>query len=100
MFQLSPEEAGVLKCQSGISSLGHGGRRRSLPYPFTEQGVAMLSASCGANVTEPMKLPHAEKATVEREKIVDYLLNATHPDNAGKAPTGRLWPQPFAGSRS
>ena len=33
-----------------------------------------------------MKLPHAEKATVEREKIVDYLLNPAHPDNAGKAP--------------
>lgn len=44
MFQLSPEEAGILKCQSGISSLGHGGRRRSLPYAFTEQGVAMLSS--------------------------------------------------------
>lgn len=33
-----------------------------------------------------MKLPHAENATVEREKIVDYLLNPAHPDNAGKAP--------------
>jgi hypothetical protein len=32
-----------------------------------------------------MKLPHAEKATVQREKIVDYLLNASHPDNSGKA---------------
>jgi len=32
-----------------------------------------------------MKLPRADKAIVEREKIVDYLLNATHPDNGGKA---------------
>ena len=32
-----------------------------------------------------MKLPNAEKAVVEREKIVDYLLNAAHPDNGGKA---------------
>ena len=32
-----------------------------------------------------MKLPKAEKAVVEREKIEDYLLNATHPDNGGKA---------------
>ena len=30
--------------ETGISSLGHGGRRRSLPYAFTEQGVAMLSS--------------------------------------------------------
>ena len=44
MFQLTPEEARNLKCQIGTSSSGHGGRRRSRPYPFTEQGVAMLSS--------------------------------------------------------
>jgi len=43
MFQLTQKEADILKCQFGISS-GHGGRRRSLPYLFTEQGVAMLSS--------------------------------------------------------
>ncbi len=32
-----------------------------------------------------MKLSNADKAIVEREKIVDYLLNAAHPDNGGKA---------------
>ena len=32
-----------------------------------------------------MKLPDAERALVEREKIVDYLLNPAHPDNGGKA---------------
>jgi hypothetical protein len=32
-----------------------------------------------------MKLPNAIKAVVAREKIVDYLLNAAHPDNGGKA---------------
>jgi ORF6N domain len=44
MFQLTPKEVEILKCQIGISSSGHGGRRRSLPYAFTEQGVAMLSS--------------------------------------------------------
>jgi hypothetical protein len=44
MFQLTADEARILKCQIGISSFGHGGRRRSLPYAFTEQGVAMLSS--------------------------------------------------------
>jgi len=44
MFQLTAEEADNLKCQFGTSSSGHGGRRRSLPYVFTEQGVAMLSS--------------------------------------------------------
>ena len=32
-----------------------------------------------------MKLPNAENAVVEREKISEYLLNAAHPDNGGKA---------------
>ena len=32
-----------------------------------------------------MKLPHADLAIVEREKIADYLLNAAHPYGASKA---------------
>src|SRR5213592_1322 len=32
-----------------------------------------------------VKLPNAEKAVVEREKVANYLLNAAHPDNGGKA---------------
>ncbi len=32
-----------------------------------------------------MNLPNAESAVVERDKIVDYLLNPAHPDNGGKA---------------
>ena len=32
-----------------------------------------------------MKLPNFKQASVEREKIVDYLLNGSHPDNGGKA---------------
>jgi len=32
-----------------------------------------------------MKLPNAERVIVEREKIVDYLLNPAHADNGGNA---------------
>ena len=32
-----------------------------------------------------MKLPNAEQAEVEQVKLVDYLLDASHPDNGGKA---------------
>ena len=32
-----------------------------------------------------MKLPDADQIKIERGKIVDYLLNAAHPDNGGKA---------------
>jgi len=42
MFQLDAEEVANLKFQFGISSWG--GRRRSRPYVFTEQGIAMLSS--------------------------------------------------------
>ena len=41
MFQLTPADLPNLKSQIVISS--HGGAR-SLPYAFTEQGVAMLSS--------------------------------------------------------
>jgi hypothetical protein len=43
MFQLTEEEAEVLRSQFMISKRGHGGRRY-LPYAFTEPGVAMLSS--------------------------------------------------------
>jgi hypothetical protein len=42
MFQLNKEEAEILKSQIVTSSWG--GARRALPYAFTEQGIAMLSA--------------------------------------------------------
>jgi hypothetical protein len=38
------EKSANLRCQIGISSLGHGGRHRSRPHIFTEQGVAMFSS--------------------------------------------------------
>ena len=43
MFQLTAQEVGILKSQIATSNPGHGGRR-TLPYAFTEQGVAMLSS--------------------------------------------------------
>lgn len=43
IFQLSEKEVESLKSQIVISKVGRGGRRY-LPYAFTEQGVAMLSA--------------------------------------------------------
>jgi hypothetical protein len=42
-FQLTKEEWDSLRCQTGTSKSGSGGRRY-LPFAFTEQGVAMLSA--------------------------------------------------------
>jgi hypothetical protein len=45
MFQLTRDEVEFLKSQNVISKKpGRGGAHRSLPYVFTEQGVAMLSS--------------------------------------------------------
>ena len=43
MFQLTDDEAEALRCQTGTSNNGRGGRRY-LPHVFTEPGVAMLSS--------------------------------------------------------
>ena len=43
MFQLGKDEYGSLISQIAISKKGRGGRR-TMPYVFTEQGVAMLSS--------------------------------------------------------
>jgi hypothetical protein len=42
-FELTQQEFTDLRRQFGTSSLGWGGRR-TLPWAFTEQGVAMLSS--------------------------------------------------------
>jgi hypothetical protein len=54
MFRLTAEEGGYLKSQIVISN-GWGGRRRSLPLAFTEQGVAMLSGVLNALMEPPVK---------------------------------------------
>ncbi|UCV29488.1 ORF6N domain-containing protein [Ferribacterium limneticum] len=47
MFQLTTEEFAALRSQIVTSKPGRGGRR-SAPYAFTEQGVAMLSSVLGS----------------------------------------------------
>jgi phage regulator Rha-like protein len=42
MFQLTAEDAESLRCQTGTSNEGRGGRRY-LPYAFTEHGALMLA---------------------------------------------------------
>lgn len=52
-FQLSEEEAFSLRSQFATSKLAEGsgkGGRRYLPYVYTEQGIAMLSAVLKSNV--------------------------------------------------
>ncbi len=44
MFQLTDEEVAFLRSQNATLETGRGRHRKYLPYVFTEQGVAMLSA--------------------------------------------------------
>ena len=44
MFQLTDKEFAFLRSQNATLETGKGGHRKYLPYVFTEQGVAMLSA--------------------------------------------------------
>lgn len=44
MFQLTEEEAVLLRSQTVTLKTGRGQHRKYLPYAFTEQGVAMLSS--------------------------------------------------------
>ncbi len=44
MFQLTASEWAVLRSQFVTLKTGRGQHRKYLPYPFTEQGVAMLSS--------------------------------------------------------
>lgn len=48
MFQLTAEEWRALRSQTVISNVEGRGGRRTAPYAFTEQGVAMLSSVLGS----------------------------------------------------
>ncbi|TCP12702.1 ORF6N domain-containing protein [Bisgaardia hudsonensis] len=49
-FQLTEDEYNNLRFQNGTSSLTNYGGRRYMPYAFTEQGIAMLSAVLKSDV--------------------------------------------------
>ena len=62
-FQLTREEADNLTSQIVMSSSGHGGRR-VLPYAFTEQGIAMLSAVLRSDVAIEVSIRIMDPALV------------------------------------
>ncbi len=76
MFQLSAEEFAVLRSQSVTSNAEGRGGRRTPPYVFTEQGVAMLSSVLGS--------PRAIAVNIEimRTFVRVRALAATHGDLA------------------
>ncbi len=77
MFQLSKEEVNVLTSHFAMSKLGRGGRR-TLPYAFTEHGVAMLSSVLNSERAVEMNILII-RAFVRLREIL-----ATHKDLAHK----------------
>jgi hypothetical protein len=70
MFQLTKDEFENLKFQFGISSWGG---TRSLPYAFTEQGVAMLSGILNSDRAISVNIQIMRFFTKIRETITDNL---------------------------
>lgn len=68
MFQLTNEEWNNLRFQIGTSSETYGGRR-FLPYAFTEQGVAMLSAILRSEIAIKVSL-QIMNAFVSMRKLI------------------------------
>jgi len=78
MFQLSPEEAEPLRFQIGMSKTEGRGGRRTLPYAFTEHGVAMLSSVLSSKQAVQMNILIVRAFVKLRE------LLSTHKDLARK----------------
>ena len=78
MFQLTHEEAELLRSQSVTLKPGRGQHRKYLPYAFTEQGVAMLSSV--------LRSQRAVQVNIEIMRAFVRLrrLLATHADLARK----------------
>jgi len=70
MFQLTKGEFENLKFQFGISSWGG---TRSLPYAFTEQGVAMLSGVLNSDRAINVNIQIMRIFTKIREALIDNL---------------------------
>jgi len=89
-FQLTKEEYKNLIFQPGISSLQesenkHGGRRK-LPFVFTEQGIAMLSAVAyhvGASLKDAGKKCFAINRIEDKANILNILKRIKKTDNGG-----------------
>ena len=74
MFKLTEEEYNNLKFQSETSSYNSHGGVRKLPYAFTEQGVAMLSAVLKTEVAESVSVAIMDAFVAMKKFISSNLL--------------------------
>ena len=76
MFQLTAEEFAALRSQFVTSNMEGRGGRRTAPYAFTEQGVAMLSSVLGSTRAIAVNIE------IMRTFVRVRALAATHVDLA------------------
>jgi len=113
MIQLTPEEFESLKFQIGIPNTTGRGGRRSPPYAFTEQGVAMLSSILHSNraadinvaimrtfvrmrevlATDKDLARKVEKHDHDIAVLYDYIKKVLGPPTTKKKPIGYIWPE-------
>jgi phage regulator Rha-like protein len=84
MFQLNKDEASVLTSQNAMSKEGRGGRRTA-PYAFTEQGVAMLSSVLNSERAIQVN------AVVIRAFVRLREILATHSSRSCLKPSANSW---------
>lgn len=81
MFQITKEEYNNLKFQTETSSWNNHGGIRKLPYAFTEQGVAMLSAVLRTEVAEIVSIRIMDAFVAMRHYIGNNLLEQKYINN-------------------
>ena len=81
MFKLTKEEYENLKFQTETSSWNEYGGVRKLPYAFTEQGVAMLSAVLRTPVAEQVSINIMDAFVNMRKYISNNLLEHNYITN-------------------
>lgn|SRR6187549_166948 len=89
MFQLSAEELDALTSQFVISNSGRGGRR-TRPYAFTEQGVAMLSSVLRSERAVAVNIEIMRAFVEMRRTASSYAKLAMRMDELERTTVGKL----------
>ena len=81
MFEINQEEWGVLRSQFVTLEIGRGKHSKYLPFAFTEQGVAMLSAVLNSRKALEMSIQimrafvHMRQWVLSHEELAIQLRN-------------------------
>jgi ORF6N domain len=95
MFQLTRAEGRFLTSQSAMSKVGRGrGGRRTLPYAFTEHGVAMLSSVLNSERAVQMNILIIRAFVKLRELVASHIGCPNRKDRSHSRPS-RLSDQHF-----